>query len=626
MRDPDEFDAFYKSARERLLLQTYALTGDLSASRAAVRDAFVVAWHHWRKISRLSDPETPEDWVRPQAWRHAQRRHSARLWHRDKGLDTEARATLDALAKLPVTQRRALLLTQLAAVSMPQMAREIGLPLEDAERELQSGASQFALARDVPTSSVRSQLESLTPVVAAGACWPRATIIRRAGAARRRTHTTIGAAAAVAALLVSGALVTDAAGVRPSLDRREPAAAAGSPAPPVFDGPEEVALDQQAMLGTAQVRELVGRRGWRVTSTSDNAEGEELVFPCQQERYADPRGSAALLRTLEAPATKQGSKVSAIQSVETSASPRAARRAFETSLSWYAGCQVERVQLLKTHRVDAAGDRAVLLELRAWDAPVSTMTVGIARTGVYTTTTMTIVENDQPANAPALMRVLGGAVSNLCTLPDSGGCATSPRLTKTPPQPVGVAPAMLSAIDLPPVARVAEPWGGTEPRQARDNLAATRCDDASFAGPFDEAKIRSNLTRSFVIPGAKLPDTFGLTQSIGSLPPRQARAFVEDVRGKLARCPDQDLGTEVEQIAERDVKDADTSISVWRLRTELSDERSLSYSMAILRRGNAVAQIGFIPADEVTMPDDAFVALAYRALNRLVEMPRDERR
>lgn len=624
MRDPDEFDAFYKDARERLLLQTYALTGDLSASRAAVRDAFVVAWHHWRKVSRLPDPETPEDWVRPQAWRHAQRRHTARLWHRDKGLDPEIRATLDALAKLPVSQRRALLLTQLAAVSMPQMAREIGLPLEDAERELQTGASQFALTRDVPTSSVRAQLESLTPVVT-DARWPRATIIRRAGSARRRTHTTIGVAAAVAALLVSGTLVTDAAGVRPSLDRREPAAA-GEPPPPVFDGPEEEALDELALLGTAEVGKLVGRRGWRVTGTSDNSEGSGLVLPCQQERYADPRGSSALLRTLEAPATKQGPKVSAIQSVEASATPRAARRAMATAVGWYAGCQVERVQLLKTHRVDAVGDRALLLELRAWDSPVSTMTVGIARTGVYTTTTMTVVDNERPANAAALMRVLGAAVTNLCSLPDAGACGISPELTTIPPEPVGVAPPLLAELDLPPVTRVAEPWVGTEPRQALDNLAATRCDDASFAGAFDEAKIRSNLTRSFVIPGAKLPDTFGLTETVGSLPPRQARDFVEDVRGKLASCPDQDLGTEVEQIAERDVEDADTSISVWRLTTELSDDRSLRYSMAILRRGNAVAQIGFIPADEVAMPDEAFVALAYRALDRLVDMPRDKRR
>ena len=42
MRDPEKFDVFYQDARERLLAQTFALTGDLAASRRAVRDAFVV--------------------------------------------------------------------------------------------------------------------------------------------------------------------------------------------------------------------------------------------------------------------------------------------------------------------------------------------------------------------------------------------------------------------------------------------------------------------------------------------------------------------------------------------------------------------------------------------------------
>ena len=124
---------------DRLLLQTYALTGDLGASRAAVRDAFVLAWHHWRKVSRLDHPENA---VRPNAWRHAQRRHTARLWHRDKGLDPEVKEILDILGRLTMRQRKALLLTQLANVSIAQMAREIGLPLEEAEQELQDAVAR----------------------------------------------------------------------------------------------------------------------------------------------------------------------------------------------------------------------------------------------------------------------------------------------------------------------------------------------------------------------------------------------------------------------------------------------------------------------------------------------------
>ena len=207
MKDPDQFDAFYKDARDRLLVQTFCFTGDLAAARRAVRDAFVVAWHRWRKVSRLSDPESV---VRPDAWRIAQRRHTTRVWHRERDLDDEVRATLEALGKLTITQRKAVLLTQLASVSMPQMAREIGLTLEKAEQELQVGVAQLSLQRDVAAYAVPALLEPVAAAALADTRWPRATIIRRAGATRRRTHTLVGVAGAVAAVLVSGSLVTDA--------------------------------------------------------------------------------------------------------------------------------------------------------------------------------------------------------------------------------------------------------------------------------------------------------------------------------------------------------------------------------------------------------------------------------
>ena len=75
------FDSFYRATRRQLLHQAFALTGDLPAAQSAVRDAYVGAWQHWRKVSRLGDPL---DWVRPRAWQLAQRRHTARIWHRNK--------------------------------------------------------------------------------------------------------------------------------------------------------------------------------------------------------------------------------------------------------------------------------------------------------------------------------------------------------------------------------------------------------------------------------------------------------------------------------------------------------------------------------------------------------------
>jgi DNA-directed RNA polymerase specialized sigma24 family protein len=608
MRDPEQFDAFYTDARSRLLLQTYALTGDLTASHRAVRHAFVVAWHHWRKVSRLEDPEA---WVRPIAWSHAQRVQTARLWHRDKALDPEVRATLDCLGKLSGAQRRALLLTQLAAVSMDQMAREIGLPLDRAERELQTATAQFSVLREVPSPLIRTLFEPLAATAGASR-WPRATIIRRSGARRRRAHTAVGAAVAVASVVLSGVLVTDTAGVRPTLGRETHQ--------PEREHQLQVAaqaLPEKALLGVARVGEVMTGDTWRVDSTNDNSEGNGLVMPCQRDRYADPRGTAALVRTFTAnPAKRSGVRQSVVQAAEASATARAARSTYTTALGWFAGCTEPRVQLLATRRVEGVGDQAMLLALRSWDDP-ATLVVGVARTGQITTTTLSRVED---VKIPPLKRSLGllaAAVDGLCDLPDAGGCDSGvlPRSERVRPLPVGDAPGMLAELDLPPVATVTRPWVGTEPERATDNVAATRCDDADF----DAAGISDDLTRTFVIPEADLPDQFGLTETVGAMPLRRARAFVGDVRERLAGCPDKDLGTDVTRLHHLESDDED--LSVWQLTTKISDETSVRYFMAILRSGTAVGQIQFIPSGKVDMADGAFVALAERALERLPKVP-----
>jgi DNA-directed RNA polymerase specialized sigma24 family protein len=609
MRNPDEFDAFYKDARDRLLLQTYALTGDLPASRAAVRDSFVVAWHHWRKISRLDDPES---WARPHAWAHAQRRHTARLWHRDKSLDPDARATLDALGKLPVAQRKALLLTQLTTASMTDMAREVGLPRAEAERELQSATSQFAVHRDVPTTTIRPLFEPLREH-AETARWPRPSIIRRAGAARRRTHTTLGAVAVVAGLVLTGSLVTDAAGVRPTLSREHLTSSA--PHQDKTPAAEPVDLPEDVMLTSDQVGALVAGKRWSVTDTHDISAGDTTAVPCRQDSNADPLGTAALVRTFDTAPRKGAPRVSAVETTEVSATAKAARRTYGTTLDWYAGCTDRRVQLLGTHRVDRVGDQAMLFVLRGWDQPVSTLVVGVARTGQLTTTTTSRVTDARPPDLSGAAKLLGAAVDGVCGLPDAGACSARARLRPAAPRPVGTVPAMLAEVDLPPVTGVDRPWVGTEPRKAVENVAATRCDQADF----DTAPMSNNLTRSFLIPRTRLAVQFGLTETVGSLPVGAARSFVDRIRARVAACPDKDPGTEVVKVAQ--VATGKRDLSIWRVTTEITDQMSVQYLMGIVRDGTSIAQVGFVPDRRVVIRPGAFVALVHRALDRLGAMP-----
>lgn len=613
MRQPDDFDAFYKDARERLLAQTYALTGDLAASRRAVREAFVVAWHRWRKLQRL---EQPEDVVRPHAWRLAQRNHTARRWHREKDITPEVRSILDALGKLSVHQRKALVLTQLASVSMAQMAREVGLPPEKAERELQSGAAALALALEVDGSTLRAVFETVASSVVPRGRWPRATIVRRSGAARRRAHTVVGVATAVAAVLVSGSLVADADGVRPTLDQAGGRVLIATPGLRTT-APMPAPLPDSALLVPDDLDGVYGARTWNLLRTGDNSAGNGIAIPCQQERYADPRGTATLVRVLESPGR---TALTATQLTEESRSERAAVRTFRTTSSWFAGCAEPRMQLLGTRTPVGVGDEAVQLVLRQWSDPVSTLVVGIARTGDYTTTTAVQIPDAATPDREAAAVALSAAVRRLCTLPGAGACADRrPVVEDRQPLPTGRRPALLSAVDLPPVTGVDAPWVGTDPVRPVDNAAATGCDSTSFTGSFRGARLTAAATRTFVIPEADLPQEFGLTETVAALPAPQARALVEQVRNRLASCPDRDLNTEVEELADKETRGF--ALTAWRLDVRVTDQRSVVFYMAIMRTRTGVAQLGFVPTSGAELESGAFMALAERARARLAQLP-----
>ncbi len=636
-RDPGSFDELYKDARDRLLLQTYALTGDRALARRSVRDAFVVAWHHWPKMHVPGSPARSEAAVRRVAWARAQRRHGARPWHRDKDVEPALRATLDALASLPASQRRVLVLAHLAIVDMPGLAAELDLTQSEAEHELQAATTAFSLQREVHASAVTAALEPLTAILD-DTPWPRSTILCRAGAGRRRTHTALGVLGGVAALVLSGVVVSDVSGASPQLDRPLTGLLGTSGTAPTPDAspavpaeePTEV-LPATSLLAPAQVAQPLPGRGWRERATSDNSEGNGLVLPCQRERYADPTGQAALVRTFAAagtgkPTTSAGKtedpprtvRPRAVQMSEASSTPRAARRAYRSLVSWVGSCAQPRTQLIAARTIDGVGDATTQLVLRDWAAPVRTTVVQVSRSGVFTTAFASTVGGEDPAPAAALATLQARAVDALCELPGAGACANRPRLSPATPPPTGEVPAMIAEIDLPPVVDVGRPWVGTSPRKALSNAASTGCDKASFTGRYDGTAWRQNLTRTFLVPQARLPAQFGVTETVGSLPVESATAFVEQVRARIAACPDRDLGTKVRQLASS--ADGDSELTAWELTTEVSDQRSIRFFMAVLRRGTSVAQVGYVPAGDVRLRDGEFAALAERALDRLGEL------
>ncbi|MCW2834329.1 MAG: hypothetical protein JWN68_2282 [Nocardioides sp.] len=652
MRSPETFDAFYAETRDRLLHEAYALTGDLSASRVAVRDAFSVAWHHWRKVSRLEDREA---FVRPLAHRRAQRRHAARPWHRDKGIDDDVRATLDALSKLSAQERRTLVLSTLSPMTLGEIAREVGLPRSDAERVLQTSTSRFSIARDAASTDVRPLLEALLEPIA-DTRWPRSTIVRRSGTARRRTHTLMGSAAVVAALLISGTVVASD-GVEPSSLDQERALPSASLRQSRPTAPPSLAAE--SLLQVDQVSRFDPSMTWRLSETSDNLAGDGLVMPCQQTRFADPKteddfltnaktdGAGALMRSFigktSAASTAGGSgsgsrsgsgsgsdktkrdgtsssrrdtreRATAVEFVEMSADAKAAQTAFTTAQGWYAGCLDSRAQLLSTHTIGRVGDEATVLNLRTWNRTPAQIAVGIARTGRLTVITL-VSTSGRPVPVQATAAGVAAAVNAACGKVGAGACAGPPKVRPSDPIAVGRPPGLLSAVDLPPVAGAVGPWVGTDPQRARANAASTYCDNTQFTGK----GVKRPLTRTFLFLAQKKIDTFGLTQTVATMQDGQAASFVKEVRSRIRRCAEVDLGTEVDTLVDRSGKR--TQLTVWDLEIEISDERTMQFWMAIMRDGNAVSQVGFTPSEGKTLQRDAFVAIAERALERLSDLP-----
>ena len=212
----DEFDAFYKDARDRLLLQTYALTGDLPGRPARgpgrVRRGLAPlaqglaargpgGWVAAAGLDpRPAPPQRPalapgEGRWTPSVTRHPRRARQA-AGHPAQGAAAHPPhpVSMDEhgpRGRAPPGRRRAR-----AAVARPRVRHAP----RRATTAIRGALEALARRTSRPTSAGRAPRSSGGPA-------------RRAGAYRT---PVVGAAGAVAALVVPAALVTDAAGgVRP---------------------------------------------------------------------------------------------------------------------------------------------------------------------------------------------------------------------------------------------------------------------------------------------------------------------------------------------------------------------------------------------------------------------------
>lgn len=594
------FEELYLDSRRRLLLQAYALTGDLDASRRAVREAFVAARHHWGRVSRLA---RPEDWVRPRAWSMAQRRHATRLWRREKGLTDGQRSVLDGLHALPGQQRKALLLHDLAGLGEPEIGQELGVPVARVPALLTRARSRYAARTGSDPDRVRQSVEQLDAVVASAAL-PQPAVVERHGRSRGRLYTVAGVLGVLAIVLGGGWFVTGTAEQTTAVT------------PPKRLDP----VEESMLLASSDLGLLDRKQQWQELSTDDNTKGTGINSVCQSSRFADPDGVATLVRRFGAEGKPRRSLV---QTVEASGSTEAASAAYETTLGWFAGCDEARLQLLNAYRLDGIGDEGRLLRLRIPGRSLRTYLVGVVRTGDLTVSTVLLTRNAAAPRAVAAAGLLTRAVRGLCASPAAGTCATHTEVVPMLPPPSGEEPGTLAVADLPAIGKVDSPWSGTDAKATRVNLAATTCDKTSFV----KAGAANAISRTYLIPQAKkMPNRFGLTETVGTFGNlRKARALVQDIRNAMAGCEKKDLGAKVSNQIDQPDAYRGSEFALWRLDSEISDDETVGFWMGVARVGIHVAQVTFTPTGEYDVDVETFRALVTRARDRLFELEKGRR-
>ena len=110
----------------------------------------------------------------------------ARIWHRNKGISADAPRGPRRPAKLPVGQRRALLLVQLAGVPLAHAARELGCHPGGRRAQPAGGPRQPRGAASTRTRRGSGRGCCRWPAPCRQVSLPRASIIRRAGRKRRQ--------------------------------------------------------------------------------------------------------------------------------------------------------------------------------------------------------------------------------------------------------------------------------------------------------------------------------------------------------------------------------------------------------------------------------------------------------
>jgi RNA polymerase sigma-70 factor (ECF subfamily) len=162
--DEREFDEFYAGSLRRVTAQIYAMVGDWDEAQECTQEAFARAWAHRQSLARTMHPEA---WVRTTAhrlaisrWRRLVRARrspdrSAALPAETAPANADHVALVEALKRLPHTQRTALVLHHMVDLPIAEVALETGVAVGTVKARLSRGRAALAhLLADHPSTPV----------------------------------------------------------------------------------------------------------------------------------------------------------------------------------------------------------------------------------------------------------------------------------------------------------------------------------------------------------------------------------------------------------------------------------------------------------------------------------------
>lgn len=230
------FDLLHERNASSLTRQAFLLCGHRGLARRAVNHAFRLAWQRWPDVA--VDPD-PAGWVRAATyqyalapWRHFRLLCLVRHARAMRNVPPRDRTLLDALLRLPLSYRAALVLCDGLGLSIADTAAEVEAGSSATEGRLRH--ARAALAERVPElrDAAPEELPALTALLVRQlaaplpASLPSARLVRRRSTGRSwgTTAAAFGLTAAVAATGFALVASDDERNVAPTPVPKQPTA------------------------------------------------------------------------------------------------------------------------------------------------------------------------------------------------------------------------------------------------------------------------------------------------------------------------------------------------------------------------------------------------------------------